>query len=263
MREARNRAPPIPDSPKSRGGIWLALALAIVGPICIHEYRAHQARAQFTQALKEPWVADPKYLAPMFGGARSDEQRKSDQRFVDSAIKGSGSKELAALQLTQLGWDAYRKREYKLAISRFNQAWLIDSNNGDVFWAFGLMNGLEERPQETIDLLKKAEALVPEGPKKGRLYSDIAYAYSVLGDPVEPASAREKIYLQSENYYKKAESADPGLAVAQSQWAMLQFKREKYKDAWERAVKAKKLGGEGLDPEFVKVLEAETKKKLQ
>ncbi len=242
--------------------LWTVIGLSTFGYFWFQERAARARRERFAQALKEPWVAEPKYLEPMMGGARSEEEKKSDQRFVDLAVKGSGSKDLAAVQLTQMGWEAYRSQNFKLALSRFNQAWLVDPDNGEAYWAFGLMNGLEDRPKETIDLLKKAAELLPESPKKARLYSDIGYAHSVLGDPVEPAAAREKIYKQAEDYYRKAESADPALALAQSQWAMLQFKREKFGDAWEHAAKARKLGGEGLDPEFVKVLEAQTGKKL-
>ncbi len=241
----------------------IAVVLA-AGFFAYRERAAREYRKQYAQALNEPWTANPKYLLPMMGGGqKSEEEARADKRFVELAVKGSGSRELAALQLTQMGWDAYRTQNFKLALSRFNQAWLIDPNNGESYWAFGLMNGLEERTADTIGLLKKAVELVPESPKKARLYCDLAYAYSIQGDPVEPAAAREVIYSQAEACYRQAEALDPNLALAQSQWAMLQFKREKFRDAWERAARARTLGGEGLDPEFVKVVEAQAKRSLQ
>lgn len=247
-----------------RPAVFAAAAVIIAaGFFAYRERAARELRKQYAQALNEPWTANPKYLEPMMGGGqRSEQELREDQRFIELAVKGSGSRELAALQLTQMGWDAYRAQNFKLALSRFNQAWLIDPNNGESYWAFGLMNGLEERTNETIDLLKKAVELVPQSPKKARLFCDLAYAYSIQGDPVEPAAAREVIYTQAEACYQQAEALDPNLALAQSQWAMLQFKREKYRDAWERARRARALGGEGLDPEFVKVLEAQIGKKL-
>ncbi len=225
--------------------------------------RGLSRQQRFTQALKEPWTANPKYLLPMFGsGKKTEDEAQSDRRFVEIAVKGSGSSELAAIELSRMGWDAYRKKDYKLAMSRFNQAWLVDPNQGEAYWGFGLMTGLDEKIDDSIGLLRKAAELVPQSPKKARLFCDLAYAYSVKGDPVEPAAEREKIYVQAAKYYEAAEVSDPNLALTQSHWAMLLFKREKFKESWERASRARTLGGEGLDPDFAKAVEAQMKKSL-
>ena len=62
--------------------------------------------------------------------------------------------------------------------------------------------------------------------------------------------------------HRAAEKLDPNLSLLYTHWAMLLFKQEKYQDAWQMAGKSKKLGGEDLDPEFVKAVEGEAGKPL-
>lgn len=62
------------------------------------------------------------------------------------------------------GWKAYYQGDLDTAIKRFNQGWMFDRENPDVYWGFGLIMGqraqAEGKPsyhlQESIKHLEKA-----------------------------------------------------------------------------------------------------------
>ena len=52
---------------------------------------------------------------------------------------------------THRGWEAYYQGDFDTAIKRFNQGWMFDRENPEVYWGFGLIMGqraFEEDPEE-------------------------------------------------------------------------------------------------------------------
>ena len=44
-------------------------------------------------------------------------------------------------EAVQLGWKYYCLNDMETAIKRFNQAWLFNPENPDVWWGFGMIQG--------------------------------------------------------------------------------------------------------------------------
>lgn len=254
------------EGPGKRAASKVFIALMALGALGLFArlyFSAKQSPPPAVPVSQDSWQSDPKYLQPMLGGTpRTEAEKRADEDFVEASVKSAGNRELAAVQYGKMGWDAYKKKDYKASMGRFNQAWLLNPDYAEPYWAFGLMVGNQGNIDGSIALLKRSSALMPDQPKKARFLCDLAYAYHIKGDPVEPKAAREKIYAEALDCYRAAEKLDPNLSLLYSHWAMLLFKQEKFKDAWQMAAKSKKLGGEDLDPDFVKAVEGEAGKPL-
>jgi tetratricopeptide (TPR) repeat protein len=76
-------------------------------------------------------------LLPKYGYAQKTEgQKKSDQEFIETTLQQDSTHRIASDHLISLGFN-YLYRDIKTAMYRFNQAYLLDSTNTDIYWGFG------------------------------------------------------------------------------------------------------------------------------
>jgi len=76
-------------------------------------------------------------LLPKYGYMQKTEaQNKADKSFIDATLKKQPNRRKASDQVIQSGFKLLYS-DIKTAMYRFNQAWLIDSANTDVYWGFG------------------------------------------------------------------------------------------------------------------------------
>ncbi len=76
-------------------------------------------------------------LLPKYGHAQKTEaQKQSDKEFIETALKQDITNRKASDHLISLGFK-YLHRDIKTAMYRFNQAYLLDSTNTDIYWGFG------------------------------------------------------------------------------------------------------------------------------
>jgi Tfp pilus assembly protein PilF len=74
---------------------------------------------------------------PMF--ARQS-KTPAEQKFFDSVAKLGYSRPQGSDKSVQLGWQYFfSKHDIATAMKRFNQAWLLDPDNGDAFHGFALL----------------------------------------------------------------------------------------------------------------------------
>jgi hypothetical protein len=86
---------------------------------------------------------DPTKLAdntlPLFGGTgvvKTPLQMKSDEEFVQKSIQLAGTREKACPEVLKLGWATLQQGDTTTAMKRFNQAWLLDPSNPEVYKGF-------------------------------------------------------------------------------------------------------------------------------
>jgi hypothetical protein len=87
---------------------------------------------------------------PMYGGpddtslltslmTKNSAEVLADMRLIDT-IKAKGlTRAQGSDQAVKLGWQYFFKKDYATAMKRFNQAWMLDSDNGDAFHGFALV----------------------------------------------------------------------------------------------------------------------------
>ncbi len=117
-------------------------------------------------------------LLPMFGGQpKCEEQLKDDRKFISECEAQFKNRQIASKYHVDKGWEYFYKTDYETSMKRFNQAWLLDSLNAEVYWGFGNLLGTKHEFRESIPLLEKSIKLNPANPKS---YECIATSYGQL-----------------------------------------------------------------------------------
>ena len=157
----------------------------------------------------------------MYGGA--------DKSHIKPDIKHSA-------EAAKLGWNYFYKGDPDTAIKRFNQAWMLDHNNVDALWGFGVVMGsraTQEEPlsniNESIRCLKLAIDLAP---KNGKILADLAYSYTFLGSYLKDKGDQPtEAYNKAEKLFKDASTLEPTYPLIYSNWSVLELERGNYSEA--------------------------------
>ena len=123
---------------------------------------------------------------PMYGGKNiSSKSQKTNQKFIDWAVEEFGNLESASKDAADRGWRSFYDNDLNTAIKRFNQAWLLNPDNPQSYWGFGLVMGRraaqdepEQHLKESIHFLQMATEKAPEN---GRIIGDLAFSNTILG----------------------------------------------------------------------------------
>src|SRR3989442_1176479 len=112
---------------------------------------------------------------PMYGGLpKSQCLSEADRMFMEQTVRTAGSREKAGQRSLQEGWQAMSHHDSRLAMRRFNQAWLLLPDSPDVLWGFGAACGLKGDYEDSIRYFSEATALDSTNPG---LLADFAYTY--------------------------------------------------------------------------------------
>lgn len=86
-------------------------------------------------------------LAPRFGGREKNaEQKASDAEFVKLMLATDSVPRSASNSLVAHGFERLRSGDLTAAMYRFNQAFLMDSTNSDIYWGYGAFFMELDRP---------------------------------------------------------------------------------------------------------------------
>lgn len=210
---------------------------------------------------------------PMFGNQPlTEKQKKSNADFVKKADGFKGGRPAAFETTLKLGWAyLYEKRDPVTAMKRFNQAWLLDPDNDEVFFAFGFLTSMQGKTDEAVLYYKQCLAINPNHPialaNLARSYKDQAYQiYLKKKSNVPDQDVKDRLTGALALYEKASRSAtetgtlrlttlEEDLSYIYYQWAVaLEFNGE-YAKAWEKIKLARQHGGERLiEPNFIKEL---------
>lgn len=187
---------------------------------------------------------------PMYGGVKKTaEQKAADEKLIQDAIEEMGSREEAAKLAIERGWEFYYNGDLDTAMKRFNQAWLLDPNNPDVFWGFGVIVGSQGQDDEALRMFNLGLEIDPDDTI---LICNVAYAYT--NKAITDLSKKDFYLNEAIKYFDKADSIDPEVAYCHSVWAVTLFHQGLYKEASNHVNKAIMLGG-SPDPIFLRDLE--------
>ncbi len=83
---------------------------------------------------------------PMYGTAgKTRKLTERDAAFIASIEKAGKTRQTVAKDVIRQAWEAYGKTDYKSAIRKFNQAWLLDPENGDAYHGFALISTVRDK----------------------------------------------------------------------------------------------------------------------
>jgi len=77
---------------------------------------------------------------PMYGGVEKNaEMREIDRKFIDGVLSTGHTRQTGAKAAAERGFQFFHQGDYRTAIRRFNQAWLLDPDNPEAHHGFALV----------------------------------------------------------------------------------------------------------------------------
>ncbi|MBF0462282.1 MAG: hypothetical protein HQL87_12905 [Magnetococcales bacterium] len=89
---------------------------------------------------------------PMYGGREKNEDlKRSDETFLTGIMLQGYTKESGSKEVVDLGWKYFFKGDVATAMQRFNQAWLLNPENGDVYHGFAVVTAQRGGPMQEAE----------------------------------------------------------------------------------------------------------------
>lgn len=176
----------------------------------------------------------PANQLPMYGGVEKNEAQKKADNDLAEGLKAKGvTPEQGSRQAMRLGWEAFNGKDRNLAVAmkRFNQAWMLDPQNGDSYHGFALVLFERKSPPDEVEKYFK---LALSKPGVG-INAQVDYGRFLW--------VRQR-YPESLAQLQKALEIDPRAWRARSHVSFVYYKMGDYASACEWAQKAR----ENKDP---------------
>ena len=106
--------------------------------------------------------ADDRNLLPKYGSLPKTEWEKAaDAKFI-AAIDEQyhGDRKKASADLSARGWQYLAQQNLADAMRRFNQAWLLNNDNGIALWGMAAIEASSEKLDQSLKLFAEAEKFV-------------------------------------------------------------------------------------------------------
>jgi tetratricopeptide (TPR) repeat protein len=147
---------------------YIVLVLFLV---CSLSVRAQSSR--FT--IWEQESKDDIRMVPEYGNVKkTSEQIEADKVLIADEIKENGTREKASEALINVGFDYMYKGNLKTAMSRFNQAWLLNPKNENAYWGFGSVYFMLGNDGEALKQLNRG---LDVNPNSSNILTDVATIY--------------------------------------------------------------------------------------
>jgi tetratricopeptide (TPR) repeat protein len=183
---------------------------------------------------------------PMYGGmdrSAIPELKAADEKLIADTTKHYGTREKASAAFINNGFAYYQRDDLANAMRRFNQAWLLDPKNPEVYAGFGSVMHDKGENCGAMEMMEKALALNP--PTFQGIYPDAARIITLcaVSDKGQTTEAKIKLFERSESLYKKAEEIEPSKSNVYGSWATAYYWRGQYSEAWAMVARERSAGG--------------------
>lgn len=202
-------------------------------------------------AMGFPAWAEDMDLLPKYGSVpKTKAQAQADQRFIaDMGKQYQGDRHKAASEIGKRGWVSLRQGRPDVAMRRFNQAWLLEANNGPAIWGMAAAQALLERNQEALILFAEAQQLMG-----GDLDFEVdhARALGMIGIQMDDKALIADALARFAQLQRRA----PEHVLNLQNWAITAYYLGNYAEAWQKIKLAeKKRRAHELDPGFLTELQ--------
>ena len=199
-------------------------------------------------------------LLPKYGNVeKTEKQKESDNEFIETILKQDSTHRKGSDHLIDLGFK-YLYRDIKTAMYRFNQAYLLDSTNTDIYWGFGAV-------YMTLGKYEKAKEQYEEGlkiePENTHLLTDygtylMAQYYELK--PIDEENALANLD-SAITYMTKSYKLDPEDQNTTFKLSILYWNKGDCENAWKYYDECVKYGGEPITEAYTKDLKKKCKRK--
>lgn len=196
--------------------------------------------------------------APMYAGGNRSEVaalRAGDEQEAAQAMTAFGSAGAASQARVEQGYRLFREQQPGLAMRRFNQAWLLNPDNPEVYAGFALILENQRKVCQAMSMMDRAISLNP--PAFRGIHADAGRiaARCAAEDKTLPPEARIAATTRSDEWYRKGEAVEPDKGYLYASWATAYYWRGQYGEAWTMVHKSLAAGG-SPDAAFVRMLRA-------
>jgi len=215
------------------------------------------------QMTLEQWNEEAKTnirLLPKYGHAEKTEaQKKADQEFIETLLKLDSTNRKASDRMIRIGFN-YLYKDIKTAMYRFNQAYLLDSTNTDIYWGFGAV-------YMTLGDYEKAEKQYLEGlainPDNTHLLTDYGTYFMAqysLMQPIDKKTALTNLE-KAIDYLTKSYNIDQTDQNTTFKLSICYWNKDDCDNAWKYYDICKELGGQPITEDYTKDLMKNCKRK--
>ncbi len=190
-------------------------------------------------------------VLPKYGSLpKTKAQKEIDEVFLSATDKEyHGDRKKASADTAARGWQYLAGGDLETAMRRFNQAWLLNHDNGIALWGMAAIESSIGKFDESRKLFAEAEKFV----KETNFSVDYARAVAMAGVTSKDEALQKEAFDRFERVYQKAPENTKNL----QNWAMTLFALEKNADAWAKVKLAETTPNKkDLDPSFVAALQA-------
>ncbi len=198
-------------------------------------------------------------LLPKYGHIpKTEAQINSDKAFIETVLKQDSTNRKASDHMIRLGFN-YLYRDIKTAMYRFNQAYLLDSTNTDIYWGYGGV-------YMTLGDYAKAEKQYLEGlainPKNTHLLTDYGTYFMAQYYGLQPIDEKGALTnLDSAiTYMTKSYQLDPTDQNTTFKLSICYWNKGDCNNAWKYYDACKALGGQPITEEYTKDLKKKCKR---
>jgi tetratricopeptide (TPR) repeat protein len=222
--------------------LFLALSVLLVG--------AGEAAAQMAIAGK------PINELPMYGGARKNRAaRQADAAFLAQCDAQYPSRRAASQYHAARGMDYAQQGDAATATKRFNQAWLLDSTNAEVYWGFGVVSSLQGDYDAALGFLQRSQRQLPDNPA---LLADLGNTFLRRHGRTRRAEDLTQ-GLRCCEQALAAPTTGSGLPPARAvpvyvNLAVGYYHKKDYAQAWQWVARAEAVDAAQLNPGFLEAL---------
>ncbi|TAG26152.1 MAG: hypothetical protein EAZ37_10345 [Burkholderiales bacterium] len=191
----------------------------------------------------------------MYGGHdRSSDPivRAADEKLIEDSTRQYGSREKASMAFVGNGFAYYGRGDLANAMRRFNQAWLLDANNPEVYFGFAVVLHDKGKHCDSSAQFEKAASF---GRYVQGMLPDAArvIVLCAIEDKSLTEEARLALFARSDTLYIEALSKEPSKGYVYASRASALFWRGNYSASWE-AVKQARLNGGRIPEKFLRML---------
>jgi Tfp pilus assembly protein PilF len=202
--------------------------------------------SSFSQAMDQ---------VPMYGELdRSADAslKEADEKLIADTTKRFGSREKASAAFVGNGFALYGRDDLTAAMRRFNQAWLLDPKNPEVYFGFAVV--LHDRGKN-CDATKYFTMATSFGTYIQGMAPDAArvIVLCTIEDKSMSGEERSALLRRSEALYAEALNKESNRGYVHASMASALYWREKYPEAW-AAVKLARASGGRLPEKFLGML---------
>lgn len=193
---------------------------------------------------------------PLYGGmdrSAYPQLKAADEKLIRDTVAHYGTRSKASAAFVNNGFAYYQKNDLENAMRRFNQAWLLDPGNPEVYWGFGSVLNDQGKNCEAMQMMDKALQLNP--PVSQGIFPDAGRVTTLCAVSDTSLSSGQKATLlaRSESLYREGENSERNKAYFYASWATAYYWRGQYAEAWAMVARSRAAGG-ALPERFLSLL---------